>query len=65
MALNGAKYCSPCKWKHLMENKKKYSKKKPEAYENRGWEGRMRVATEKRASYIAEYFISTGVLLKW
>lgn len=63
---NGAqKYCVQCKYKHMKENQKKYQKKALAPYDHRGWEGRIREATEKRAEFIANWYMETGVLLAY
>lgn len=49
----------------MKENQKKYQKKALAPYDHRGWEGRIREATEKRAEFIANWYMETGVLLAY
>lgn len=63
--------CVVCRPKWMKEEKSRMKhisqmRKHPEApYNHRGWEGRMKMAQEVRAEYIASYFLRNGVLLKW
>jgi hypothetical protein len=55
--------CIFCRAKYIEEQAKKRKQKK--VPDSKGWEGRIKGATEKRANYIADFYAQTGILLRY